>query len=60
MRLVTVCPALITSEGTFVWSTRWASLSAYDGQADGSDTAIWTYSSTVESGQYTTVYCQET
>ena len=49
---VTVCPALITSGGTMVWSTKWWTLAA-------GNTATWSYQSTVETGQYTTVYCEQ-
>ncbi|WP_031513150.1 hypothetical protein [Streptomyces sp. NRRL F-5123] len=51
---VTVCPALETSSGTTVWASSAVSLTAYGA---GSDTASWHYDSTVQSGQYTTVYC---
>lgn len=47
----TVCPALITSSGTTVYSAKWATV------APGY-VAHWYYSSTVKTGQYTTVYCQ--
>ena len=54
---VTVCPAVRTASGLQVYRASAWYLGSYDGLADSSDTAVWSYAATIPGGQYTTVFC---
>jgi hypothetical protein len=54
---VTVCPAWSAGPELTVYEDDAETVLPYDGKADWTDTAYWTYSATVPGARYTTVYC---
>jgi hypothetical protein len=54
---VTVCPAWGPPNHLSVYYTVAETLLPYDGKADWTDTAYWTYPATISGAQYTTVNC---